>query len=141
MINNVTMMGRITRMPELKKTPSGISVTNISLAVDRQFSSGSEKITDFFECVAWRNNAEFICKYFKKGDMIAVIGELQTREYQGRDGSKKKAIEIIISQSSFCGGKNETKADDAPPAADPNNSGFPPIDEMPVNFTDDDLPF
>ena len=130
------MMGRITRDPELKKTESGISVVSFSLAVDRQFSSGKEKITDFFDCVAWRNNAEFICKYFKKGDMIAVIGELQTREYEGRDKTKKKAIEIIISQASFCGGKSESKPD---AKADP--PAEPPADETPIEITDDDLPF
>jgi len=132
MINNITLMGRITHTPELKKTPSGTSVLNFSMAVDRRFTNGKEKITDFLDCVAWSNQAEFITKYFKKGDMIAVIGEVQTREYEGRDGNKKKAVEIVISNVSFCGGKTESKAPEtiAPETSDPA-----------ITVMDDDLPF
>lgn len=137
MINNITLMGRITHTPELKKTPSGTSVLNFSMAVDRRFTSGKEKITDFLDCVAWSNQAEFIAKYFKKGDMIAVIGEVQTREYENRDGNKRKAVEIVISNVSFCGGKAETKAPEAtePAITEPEKT------EPTLTVTDDELPF
>lgn len=126
MINNVTLMGRFTHSVELKKTPSGASVVNFTLAVDRRFTGGGgEKITDFLDCVAWNQTADFISKYFKKGDMIAVIGEVQTREYTGRDGNKKKAVEIVVSNVSFCGGANKK---DEP-------------QDAPVAVTDDELPF
>lgn len=127
-------MGRITHTPELKKTPSGTSVLNFSLAVDRRFTNSKEKITDFLDCVSWSNQAEFISKYFKKGDMIAVIGEVQTREYEGRDGNKKKAVEIVVSNVSFCGGKTEAKAPD-------ENDYLNQLYKQHITVMDDDLPF
>lgn len=138
MINNVTLMGRFTRSVELKKTPSGTSVVNFTLAVDRRFSGGGEKKTDFLDCIAWGQTADFISKYFGKGDMIAVIGEVQTREYTGRDGNKKKAVEIVVSNVSFCGGK---KSDETAETSDQKDGGFPPFEDMPVIITDDELPF
>lgn len=110
MLNNIILMGRIVHSIELKKTPAEKSVVNFSIAVERSF--GKEKVTDFFECVAWNNTAEFISKYFAKGDMIAVIGQMTTRDYTGKDGTKKRAYEVLISQVSFCGGKKDTAPSD-----------------------------
>ena len=83
MINNVTLMGRLTAAPELKVTPSGVNVTAFCIAVERRFQQkDGAKQSDFINCVAWRNTAEFITRYFSKGDMIAVTGEIQTRKYK-----------------------------------------------------------
>ena len=134
MLNNVTLMGRITHTPELKQTTNGTSVITFQLAVDRRFKSGTEKITDFLDCVAWQQTAEFIARYFAKGDMLAVVGELQTREYEGRDGSKKKAVEVIVSQASFCG-KKESGGDQIEAKTEK------PAVQTSIDIDDDDLPF
>lgn len=119
MINNVTLMGRLTARPELKATQSGTTVTGFCIAVDRRYQpKDGEKLTDFINCVAWRNTAEFVTKYFDKGDMIAVTGEIQTRAYKDKNGNNRTAFEVVINQASFCGGKNSgNKADgnDSPP--------------------------
>lgn len=128
MINNVTLMGRLTAAPELKQTPNGTSVTAFCIAVDRRFQpKDGEKQTDFINCVAWRNTAEFITKYFSKGDMIAVTGEIQTRKYQDNGGNNRVAFEIVIENASFCGGKNGGNTNSAPQLEEISN--------------DDDLPF
>lgn len=102
MINNVVLMGRIVNDLELKATQSGLSVTNFRIAVDRKYSKG-EKQTDFFDIVAWKNHAEFICKYFRKGSLIALEGELQTRSYQTKDGANRTVTEVIVKNVSFTG--------------------------------------
>jgi len=138
MLNNITLMGRITHTPELKQTTSGTSVLSFQLAVDRRFKNGNDKVTDFIDCVAWQQTAEFIARYFSKGDMLAVVGELQTREYTGRDNAKKKAVEVIVSQASFCGGKAEKQptGNEEQPAGTQQQPQFQDVD-----FNDDDLPF
>ena len=109
MLNSIIIMGRLTSTPELKTTTSGISVTSFTVAVDRRFQKqGEEKQTDFLNVVAWRQAADFVCKYFNKGDMIAVQGELQTRRYEDKDGNKRTATEIVADNVSFCGGKKES---------------------------------
>lgn len=110
MINNVVLMGRLTTTPELKSTQSGTSVTSFTLAVERSYAKqGEQRQADFIDCVAWRNTADFITKYFQKGDMIAVTGEIQTRNFEDKNGNKRKATEVLVNQASFCGGKTETK--------------------------------
>lgn len=129
MLNEVILMGRLTAAPELKTiTPSGYSVTSFTLAVDRRYTQNGEKKVDFINCVAWRSTAEFITKYFNKGDLIAVIGEIQTRNYEDKNKNKRTAVEVIVNEASFCGGKNNS-SNSAPEAA--------PI----TNDYDDDLPF
>lgn len=103
MLNVIVLMGRLTRNPELKVTTSGVSVTTFDIAVDRNYTKGAEKKTDFFTVTAWRNTAEFICKYFHKGEMIAVQGSLQTGSYTGKDGKSHKTYEVVASNVSFCG--------------------------------------
>lgn len=107
-INNTVIMGRICNDPELRTTQSNKSVTSFCVAVDRRFQSqGEEKKTDFIDCVAWNNNADFISKWFKKGSMIAITGEIQTRNYEDKNGNKRKAVEVVVNQASFCGSKND----------------------------------
>ena len=106
MLNSAIIMGRLTADPELRTTQSGLSVTYFTVAVDREFS-GKEKKTDFLNCVAWRSTADFVTRYFKKGQMIAVQGSLQVRNYEDKNGNKRTAVEILADKVSFCGNKNE----------------------------------
>lgn len=105
MINSVVLMGRIVNDLELKTTQSGLSVVSFRIAVDRKYSKG-EKQTDFFDVVAWRNQAEFICKYFHKGSLIALEGELQTRSFQTKDGTNRTVTEVLANNVSFTGERN-----------------------------------
>ena len=141
MINTVVLMGRITATPELKKTTSGISVVSFSVAVDRNYRSGNERQTDFINVVAWRQTAEFICNYFKKGQMIAVEGSIQTRNYEDRNGNKRTAFEVVANNVSFCGEKREggsAPADNDVAPASFSNAGAEDFTEF---SGDDDLPF
>lgn len=138
MINNVVLMGRIVHTPDLKTTGSGVEVLSFTLAVERAYKSkDEERVTDFIDCTAWRTTAAFISKYFQKGSMIAVTGEIQTRNYEDKNGNKRKAVEVIVSQASFCGGKSET-AGPATPTTSYNKSLDIDTDEI---MNDDDLPF
>lgn len=109
MLNKVILMGRFTAEPELKSTSNGTSVTTFTLAVDRDYSK-EDKQTDFITCVAWRNTAEFISKYFSKGQLVAVDGSIQTRSYTDKDGNKRTAFEVVVNQAYFA----EKKATTAP---------------------------
>lgn len=135
MINNVTLMGRLTAAPELRITQSGKSVTAFSIAVSRQYDK--EK-TDFIECVAWNKTAEFIERYFSKGDMIAVTGRIETDTYKDKDGNNRKSFKIIVNEVSFCGGKSENSANTAK-----QNNNFADVsdDFEEIVDDDDDLPF
>lgn len=108
MLNLAVIMGRLTATPELKQTQSGIAVTTFTVAVQRSFTAANgEKQTDFLNVVAWKNQAEFVSKYFQKGQMIALKGSIQTRKYEDKDGNKRTAVEIVANEISFCGEKNE----------------------------------
>lgn len=110
MINSVVLMGRLTYEPELKTTTSGLSVIRFQMAVDRNYQSqGQERQADFIDVVAWRQTAEFISRYFHKGSMIAVEGSIQTNNFTDRDGNKRKSVEVVANQVSFCGSKAETQ--------------------------------
>ncbi|MBR5272137.1 MAG: single-stranded DNA-binding protein [Clostridia bacterium] len=109
MINNVVLMGRLAVDPELRTTPTGVSVTSFAIAVERSYAKqGEDRTADFIDIVAWRQSAEFITRYFRKGSMIAIEGSLQTRTYTDKDGNKRKAVEVLANRVSFCGSKNET---------------------------------
>ena len=97
MLNHITLMGRLTRDPELRYTQSGTPVASFSLAVDRDFGSrdGGDRQTDFIDIVAWRQTAEFVSKYFAKGRMAVVSGRLQIRDWQDRDGNKRRSAEVV----------------------------------------------
>lgn len=110
MLNHITIMGRLTKDPELRRTQSGTAVTSFSLAVDRDFKSQSgEKETDFIECVAWKNTAEFVSKYFQKGRMAVVSGRLQLRDWTDKEGAKRRIAEIIADNVYFADSKQEQK--------------------------------
>lgn len=102
MLNNTTLMGRITKDIELRRTDSGVAVASFSIACERDFKAQSgEKATDFFDIVAWRNTAEFIHKYFGKGRMIIVQGRLQARSWKDKDGNNRKAVEVVAENAYF----------------------------------------
>ena len=103
MLNHITIMGRLTRDPELRYTQSQTPVASFTLAVDRDFGSrdGGEKQTDFIDCVAWRSTAEFVNKYFQKGSMAVVSGRLQIRDWTDRDGGKRRNAEVVVENIYF----------------------------------------
>ena len=108
MLNCAIIMGRLTADPELRTTGNGTSVTSFSVAVDRSFvRAGEERQTDFINVVAWRQTAEFVTRYFHKGSMIAVQGSIQTRNYEDRNGNKRKAVEIQANEVNFASPKRE----------------------------------
>ena len=102
-MNIAILIGRLTADPELKTTPSGVSVCSFSIAVDRGY--GDNRQTDFINIVAWRGSAEFVSKYFKKGDLIGIEGSIQTRKYTDRNGNSRTITEVIANNVEFVGGK------------------------------------
>lgn len=137
MINVVVLQGRLTHDPELKTTPTGSAVCSFSIANDRSYvKSGEPRRTDFYNVVAWRSTAEFVARYFRKGQMIGVSGHLQTNEYTDRNGNSKKAVEIYADAIDFMG--DRAAAADKPPAAAEPPAGFEPLEIAPGV---DDLPF
>ena len=108
MLNRVILMGRLVADPELKTTASGISVTSFRIAVDRSYvKAGEERKADFFDIVCWRQQAEFVCRYFGKGSLIAVEGQLQSRTYQAKDGSNRYVVEVVADNISFTGERRD----------------------------------
>lgn len=135
-MNKVILMGRLTADPELKTTPSGISVTSFSLAIDRKYAKqGEERKTDFINIVAWRQRAEFICKYFKKGQLIALDGSIETSSYVDKNGNNRTAFEVVAENVYFTGDKRSS-----PQSGNENSYSDCTNDysEMPI---DGDLPF
>nr|WP_305119656.1 MULTISPECIES: single-stranded DNA-binding protein [unclassified Ruminococcus] len=109
-MNKVILMGRLTTDPELKTTPNGTSVTSFSLAVDRNYvKQGEERKTDFINIVAWRQRAEFICKYFTKGQLIALEGSIETRSYVDKNGNNRTAFEVVVDNAYFTGDKRNSQ--------------------------------
>ena len=107
-MNTICLMGRLTADPELRSTQNGVAVTSFTLAVDRDYTpKGQEKQADFIPVVAWRQTAEFVCKYFHKGQRIALTGSLQTRSYTDRDGSRRTAYEVVAEHVYFAESKKE----------------------------------
>lgn len=134
-------MGRLTADPELRHTPNDIPVITFTLAVERSYAkSGEQRQADFIDIVAWRYTAEFVSRYFQKGQLVAIRGSIQTRTYTDKEGKKRKAFEIIADQVHFAEGKRDT----SPPSQGDNrneealNTGPDDFEEVP---TDDDLPF
>ena len=103
MLNHITIMGRLTRDPELRRTGSGVAVASFTVAVDRDFGGrdGGERETDFIDCVAWRQTGEFVSKYFTKGSMIVVSGRLQIRNWNDKDGNKRRSAEVVADNCYF----------------------------------------
>jgi single-strand DNA-binding protein len=151
-MNKVILMGRLARDPELQTTPQGTPVCRFTIAVDRRFSKDGQRQADFISCTAWRQQAEFICKWFKKGSMISVVGNIQTRSWDGQDGKKQFATDVVIDEAYFTGSKAEsgTAAPDfsqnTAPAQPPsgNDAPFDDFDSMgfaAMGGSEDDLPF
>ena len=135
-INKVILGGRLTADPELKQTPQGVSVTQFSIAVNRKPVKDKETQTDFINCVAWRSNAEFICKFFKKGSSICISGSVQTRSYEDKQNNKRYVTEIIADEAFFVDGKSDAQTitrDE--PAFQPKQPQFEDV------APDEDLPF
>ena len=140
MVNCAILMGRLTKDPELRTTQNGTSVTSFAVAVDREYvRQGEERQTDFINVVAWRQTAEFVSRYFKKGSMIAVQGSIQTRNYEDKNGNKRTAVEVIADKVSFCGSKAES-GNSAPVDSQTNASDYTAINTN-DSGEDDDLPF
>ncbi len=154
MLNRVILMGRLTADPEHKQTPNGTSVTSFSIAVDRNYASrdSGTRQTDFINIVAWRQTADFICRYFQKGRMIALEGSIQTRNYEDKNGNKRTAFEVVADQVYFA----DSKSDSAPrsqasasfPVPQPESfsepskgTGFSIGDFEAIEDDDSDLPF
>jgi single-strand DNA-binding protein len=151
MLNMVAIMGRLTADPELRHTTNSIPVTTFTLAVNRSYvKQGGERQTDFIDVVAWRNTAEFICRYFKKGQMMAVEGSIQTRTYTDKEGRYRKVFEILAnnvyfteSRSSSASATYETRSDEYADSEDNFNLSFSSgdADDFTVIDDDEDLPF
>lgn len=143
MLNCVTLMGRLTADPEVRTTTTGKSVCTFSIAVDRSFArAGEQRQTDFINIVAWESTANFVSRYFAKGSMIAIQGQIQTRSYEDKNGNKRTAFEVIAREVSFCGSKAETGsvAPAAAPAQAPTYQTAAPSDFEEIE-DDEDLPF
>ena len=133
MLNKVIIMGRLTREPELRRTQGGTAVTSFTLAVDRDFKSQSgEKETDFIDVVAWRNTGEFAAKYLAKGRMAAVEGRIQVRDWQDKDGNRRKSVEVVADNVYFGDSKRDSKPQESRTVDEPE---FDEIED------DGDLPF
>ena len=147
MLNLVALMGRLVADPELRHSSQGTSVTAFTVAVDRSFvKQGAEKVADFIEVVAWRNTAEFVCKYFQKGSLIALEGNIQTRMYQDKNGNNRKAFEVVAQQVHFVGKKKDVTPSTAqnspsPSYSTPAYSSGNNEDFISIQADDEDLPF
>ena len=155
-MNKIILVGRLTRDPELRSTSMGISTANFTVAVNRNFKNKDGQYdADFISCVAFRNTADFVSKYFKKGNLISLDGRIQTRNYDAQDGTKRYVTEVVVENVEFVGGKAENST------SQPNNYVDSPsqdiVDSMPeydipksdpyenydkeVSLSDNDLPF
>lgn len=148
MLNHITIMGRLTRDPELKRTGSGLAVANFTVAVDRDFPNKEtgEKETDFINCVAWRHNGEFVSKYFTKGSMIVVSGRLQIRKWIDDNGNNRSTAEIVTDNVYFGESKRDKDSNNSTNTySAPNYGGYASTDSFLKFYDDDDdgavLPF
>lgn len=139
-LNKTILAGRLTAKPELKQTPNGIAVCTFTLAVNRK---GKDAQTDFIDCVAWRQTAEFVSNYFDKGNAICIVGSLQKRSWEGKNGEKRSVTEVVADEAYFVEGKNSADgaydpAVDQMPAPTFKATPKPKFEEL---KTDEDLPF
>ena len=137
-LNKVILGGRLTASPEMKQTPSGVAVTSFSVAVNRRYAKEGEQTADFINVVAWRGTAEFICKYFKKGSSICIVGSIQTRAWTDQSGNKRYATEVVADEAYFVDSKSDVTTSgegNAVRAEAYNAPAFEPVKP------DEDLPF
>lgn len=136
MLNVVVLMGRLTADPELRSTTGGVDVANFTLAVERnRASKGTERQTDFLDCVAWRGTAEFISRYFKKGMQVAVSGRIQTRKWKDQNDQRRVSVEIVVDEAFFADSKRDTAVDRTEPR------GWQSQDVSFADLGDEDVPF
>lgn len=152
MLNVVAIMGRLVADPELRTTPAGVNVCQFRIACDRNFArQGEQRQADFVDIVAWRQQADFVCKYFSKGSLIAINGRIQTRNYQDKNGNNRTAFAVVAENINFGGSKGTSSAkvddggeaaprSDAWPKADPP-ANYGGVDDFSVIDNNDDLPF
>ena len=152
MLNVVAIMGRLVADPELRTTPAGVNVCQFRIACDRNFArQGEQRQADFVDVVAWRAQADFVCKYFSKGSLIAINGRIQTRNYQDKNGNNRTAFAVVAENINFGGSKgtSSAKVDDGGEAA-PRSEAWPKadppanyggVDDFAVIDDNDDLPF
>lgn len=147
MLNVVVLTGRLVADPELRHTSSDLAVTTFTIAVNRRYArAGEERQTDFIDIVAWRSNAEFVCKYFQKGSLIAIEGSIQTRTYQDKDGKNRKVFEVVANNVQFAESKKDSGNVSAPAnafeqAPNPESYSSGSDEDFQTTDTDDDLPF
>lgn len=152
MLNVIAIMGRLVADPELRTTPAGVNVCQFRIACDRNFArQGEQRQADFVDIVAWRTQADFVCKYFSKGSLIAINGRIQTRNYQDKNGNNRTAFAVVAENINFGGSKgtSSAKVDDGGEAA-PRSEAWPKadppanyggVDDFAVIDDNDDLPF
>ena len=152
MLNVVAIMGRLVADPELRTTPAGVNVCQFRIACDRNFArQGEQRQADFVDIVAWRAQADFVCKYFSKGSLLAINGRIQTRNYQDKNGNNRTAFAVVAENINFGGSKgtSSAKVDDGGEAA-PRSEAWPKadppanyggVDDFAVIDDNDDLPF
>ncbi|MGI5906349.1 MAG: single-stranded DNA-binding protein [Candidatus Pararuminococcus gallinarum] len=148
MLNKAILVGRITADPELRHTPNNIAVTSFTVAVNRPYSRNAERQTDFIDIVAWRSTAEFVCRYFHKGNAIAIDGRIQVSNYTDKDGNKRRRFEVLADNVSFVEGKNASGASPAASGEPVQSQAGVPVSFESGNMDDfeeidlgDDLPF
>ncbi|MBE6779717.1 MAG: single-stranded DNA-binding protein [Clostridia bacterium] len=137
MFNLVVLTGRLTADPELKTTTNGTNVTTFSIAVERRYRSGEERQTDFINIVAWQKTAEFITKYFKKGNLIGIEGSIQTRRYQDKNGNNRNVFEVIANNVQFVESKRDSAGAEGASFSNADVNDFAEMDAV----EDSDLPF
>lgn len=137
-LNKVILAGRLTADPELKQTNSGTAVTSFSVAVNRKYSKDKENAVDFIDCQAWRQTAEFICKYFQKGAAICIIGAIQKRAWTDQNGQKRYSVEIVVDEADFVESKGNGQPTAAPNDWAANVSTTGQFEEL---GADEELPF
>ena len=130
-LNTWTGVGRITADPELKTTSSGVSVTGFTLAVDRAYAKDGNRQTDFIPCTAFRGTADFITKYAHKGDVVGVVGALQSRKYEDKEGKTRTVYEVVVNEVSICNGRKQDESETRPA----------PVDTSDIAENDEGLPF
>lgn len=135
MLNHITIMGRLTRDPELRRTGSGVAVASFTVAVDRDRApEGQERETDFIDCVAWRSTGEFVSKYFTKGRMIVVSGRLQIRSWTDKEGNKRRTAEIVADNCYFGDSKKESGEGNYGENYEPEYPALPDDGQLPPNW-------
>lgn len=134
-MNKVILIGNLTKNPEHKTTPNGISVTTFTVAVQRRMKNADGKYdADFINIVAWRSTADFVAKYFEKGSRIGIVGNIQSRSYEDKNGEKRYVTEVVADEVEFVGGKSENKKTDASSLFGNETDNFEPIEDASLPF-------